>query len=275
MKFNTEKIKELCRLLGLQDLPLAIFYTDDKPTDGIHPESGFVPRDEDLKDPEVNFDNRMSIFPCVMAYIRRARRTGVTAWFDEEHFGCGGGGLYLGCAERSPLIPAIVSTGIEGKIEGERYMKSPELVDKFLDEMNLEPAPAKYCVFKRMDKLEENEEPQVVAFFANPDQISGLVNLLCFSLEDWNSVSTPFGAACTTLVTFPFKEIGKEKPKAILGGFDISARPFVESDFMSLAMPAKVFAKILADMDDAFLETKSWQRVLKRIHLHQKKKDKE
>jgi hypothetical protein len=47
--------------------------------------------------------------------------------------------------------------------------------------------------------------------------------------------------------------------------FDVSARPFVEPDILTLAMPTKLFLTLLANQDESFLITKSWEIVRKRI----------
>jgi len=271
MPIDLERTKLLCERIGIADLPLGIFYTDHAPSDAISPESGYVPRDEDFKDPEFDLDGMRRIYPCVMAYARRVRRSGVTAFFDAEHYGCFGAGFYLGFKEMSPLTPYYVSTGKKGEFEGERYVKSPEVFMRRVEKVGVLKAPAKYCVFKRVDKLAEDETPSVIAFFINPDQTAGLAGLINFAMESHDSVISPFGAACATLILHPLKQAAEENPKAILGGFDISARPFFEPDYMSLAMPLKLFERILNDMDEAFLATESWRRVLKRIHLTQKK----
>jgi hypothetical protein len=61
------------------------------------------------------------------------------------------------------------------------------------------------------------------------------------------------------------KEAEKEKPHAILGMFDVSARPMVEKEILTFAMPFSVFLKLLENVQGSFLETESWKKVLKRI----------
>jgi len=47
--------------------------------------------------------------------------------------------------------------------------------------------------------------------------------------------------------------------------FDVSARPMVEKDILTLAMPYPIFLKLLENVQGSFLETQSWKKVLKRI----------
>jgi uncharacterized protein YceK len=78
-------------------------------------------------------------------------------------------------------------------------------------------------------------------------------------------VFTPFGSGCSTILTYPLKEAEKEKPRAIIGMFDVSARPMVEKDILTLAMPYSVFLKLLENVSCSFLQTESWKKVLQRI----------
>jgi uncharacterized protein (DUF169 family) len=265
MTFNVQKALDLGRRLGFADAPVAMFYTDQTPpADAIHPKSGVVLREEHLKD-GLDMDSLEHIYPCVLAYVRRARRSGVTAYFDAQHFGCGGGGFYLGCAGLSPIVPEFVTTGRPGAFEGEHLVKDPETFRRLIREMNILPAPAKYCVFKRIDKLAPDETPQAAIFFGAPDEMAGLTNLANYAAEDWHAVLAPFGAACATIVQFPYQESLKRNPRAVLGSFDIAARPFVEPDYLSLAIPTQLLERMMAVIDSAFLNTRSWQRVIKRI----------
>ena len=59
--------------------------------------------------------------------------------------------------------------GVVGQVmEGERYKKSPEIVDQYMKDRAPFEAPAAYIVFKRWDELCTDDEPAVVIFFAAP-----------------------------------------------------------------------------------------------------------
>ena len=61
------------------------------------------------------------------------------------------------------------------------------------------------------------------------------------------------------------KEAEKTKPRSILGMFDVSARPMVEKDVLTLAMPYSIFLKLLENVSGSFLETENWKKVYQRI----------
>jgi hypothetical protein len=47
--------------------------------------------------------------------------------------------------------------------------------------------------------------------------------------------------------------------------FDVSARPFVEPNTLTFAMPTKLFLTLLENQDESFLITESWKKVRERI----------
>ncbi len=121
-------------------------------------------------------------------------------------------------------------------------------------------------IFKRWDLLEERDNPVAVIFFANADVLSGLFTLASYELTEPNSVITaPFSAGCGSIVKYPALENQKEKPRAVLGMFDVSARPHVPADTLTFAVPMKKFVSMIADMDESFLITESWEKVRARL----------
>jgi hypothetical protein len=118
--------------------------------------------------------------------------------------------------------------------------------------------------------LSLGEDPEVIIFFAPPDILSGLVVLTNYVAERPDAVYIPFSSGCGSILTHPLKEGEKENPRAVLGMFDVSARPFVEADILTLAMPTKLFLALLANQDESFLITKSWEIVRKRIAKQKK-----
>ncbi len=232
--------------LGLWEHPLGFFYSNEEPAPGKKPkEKGHT---------------------CMIGLLRQARQHGETVYFDEQHFGCEGGAYYLGFRPiPRPKIEYFLSCGIPGEMEGERYIKTPEIAREYFASMQPRKAPAKYAIFKSLDKLTEKEKPEVIIFFATPDVLSGLVVLTGYATESREAIRLPFSSGCGSIVTHPLKEAEKEKPQAILGMFDVSARPFVEENVLTLAMPTKLFLELLHNQDESFLITNSWKKVRERI----------
>ena len=239
--FRDGFIEKWGKYFGKSELPLAFFYSDDE-----------------AWAEEVKPKGERS---CVLADLARVRK-GKTLCYNADVVSCFGGKRYLGYTDRvMPNFEHFLSCGIPGKVEGERYKKSPELVKSLMDKMIAFAAPAKYIVFKRWDKLEETDEPQVAIFFAQGDVLAGLYTLAGFRTAEREGVVSPFGAGCSTIVQYPYLEKEKESPRAILGNFDVSARPYLKDGVLSLAMPIGKLAEMYEDMDESFLITDSWKKL--------------
>ncbi len=207
---------------------------------------------------------------CIIGDLAKVRN-GKTMCFDVHTIGCGGGKRYLGFeSERAPNFEYFLSYGIPGKLEGERYKKSPELVKEHMNYQKPSKAPGDYIIFKRWDHMEDGDKPLVVIFFAPPDVLSGLFTLANYDEPQPNGVIAPFGAGCASIVDYPYKELESSEPRAVLGMFDVSARPCVSSNVLSFAVPWPKYVRMVDNMKDSFLITKSWDKVRMRI-----KRDKE
>lgn len=202
---------------------------------------------------------------CVLADIFKATK-GKSLFFDKGSFGCFGGKKYLGYGDGfMPDFEYFLSCGIPGKLEGERYKKTPELVKAYMKHVPSFKASSKNIVFKRWDLLDVDDEPEVVIFFGTPDIISGLFTLSNFDREDLNGVVSPFGAGCATIALYPYLEKKNKNPRAIMGMFDVSARPCISPHMFSIALPMERFTELIKNMDESFLITASWSKVKKRI----------
>jgi hypothetical protein len=227
-------------------LPITFFYTDD-PGDA----QPFRISAEGLH--------------CFIGDLSAARQ-GKVLCFDTKSVACFGGKRYLGFSQNlMPNFEYFLSCGIPGKLEGERYKKTPELVRELLGSVPAFTAPAKFVVFKRWDILEEKDQPQVVIFFAPPDVLSGLFTLANYDDPTNQAVYCPMGAGCGTIVQYPLVEFQSDHPRAVLGMFDVSARPGVDRSELTLSVPMQKFERMVADMDESFLITPSWDRVKARI----------
>jgi hypothetical protein len=230
------------------DAPLPItFYYADKLTNAEATKPGSVPR-------------------CIIGALLKVQQ-GQSLAFDVESVGCPGGKRYLGFAENlMPNFEYFLSCGIPGKMEGERYKKSPEMVKEYMQKhAPVMKAPGKYIVFKRWDVLEKADHPDVVIFYAEPDVLSGLFTLASFDEAEQNTVIAPFGSGCASIVQYPFMEVKSPQPRAVIGMFDVSARPFVPKDVLTFAAPMSKFTRMVDNMEESFLITPSWGKVQKRI----------
>jgi uncharacterized protein (DUF169 family) len=202
---------------------------------------------------------------CFIGVLSRVQK-GASLGFNADSIGCPGGKRYLGFTEEiMPNFEYFLSCGIPGKLEGERYKKTPELVKEVVKKMPVFKAPARFIIFKRWDMLEQADHPEVVIFFSPPDVLSGLFTLTNFDEAEPNGIFTPFSAGCGTIVQYPYLEKNSTRPRGVLGMFDVSARPFVPKETLTLALPMNKFQTMIENMEESFLITASWNKVKARI----------
>jgi len=206
-----------------------------------------------------------SVPGCVIGILSEVRK-GRSLCFNVDSVGCPGGKRYLGFTEGiMPDFEYFLSYGIPGKLTGERYCKSPELVKEIMKRSPAFKAPGRFIIFKRWDKLEESDDPEVVIFFAEPDVLSGLFTLARFDETEQNAVFTPFGSGCSTIVQYPYLERDSARPRGVIGMFDPSARPFVPNNVLTFSVPMNKFVRMIENMEESFLITDSWRRIQKRL----------
>ncbi len=246
---------KISKALNLKGSPVAVILTNEKPGTGMQFKEG--------------------TWGCVASMMAATASKGKTAYFDRKTYGCMGGGTGLGfgnCYKDFP-IDYFLSTGIKdfktnvrtraSLEEGEAYIKTPELARKFVDSLPMREVETEYIVFKPLEETSEDEKPEMVVFIVNPDMISALVVLANYGRESNESVTAPFGAGCQTIL-HGYSENEKEKPKAILGFFDISARKYIDKNMLSFTIPYKMYLEMSENVKGSFLEREQWLELNKR-----------
>ena len=252
--------------------PVAILWTDEKP-DGAR-------------------EFKEGKWGCVMWMLAGAAK-GKTAVFSEETYGCWGGGVGLGFGNQYVKFPGgpdcfnyFLSTGndeweqgrdvssqvagymtkdtLEDFREGERYLKTPELVEDFVKNLPMMESPARYTVFKPLSQINgEREKVETVVFLASPDQLSALVILANYGRKGNENVIIPYAAGCQTIGIYPQREARSEKPRAVVGLTDISARENLKKqldrDLFSFVVPWRMFLEMEGDVEGSFLQRRTWK----------------
>lgn len=202
---------------------------------------------------------------CLIDDLRTVR-AGKSLAFGTDALGCMGARRYLGFADTiRPDFEYFLSCGVPGRMEGERYIRTPELVREMMERMAPLPAGGPLIVFKRWDRLAAGDEPAAAVFFAPPDVLSGLFTLANFERAGGDGVTAPFGAGCTSVVYHPLREAASASPRAVLGLFDVSARPFVPPGVLTFAVPIALLARMVETAGESFLSTSSWAKVAARL----------
>jgi uncharacterized protein (DUF169 family) len=263
---------KICSALNLAFDPVAVLWSDEKPPDALQFKTGK--------------------WGCVMSLFAQAAK-GRTAVFDRETFGCWGGGVGLGFGNQYLNVPGGIEgfyhflssgksrDGSENKLaekishvmgnhfldqlmNGERYLKSPDNVRAFVESLPIMEVPAKYVCFKPLSEVDDRmQKPVVIAFLANPNQISALVVLANYGRNSFESVSTPFAAACQTIGILPYREARADNPRAVMGLTDISARNNVRKqlggDLFTFAVPFTMFREMEDNVEGSFLGRDTWK----------------
>lgn len=265
---------KIAEALNVKYEPVAILWTDIRPEGGAEFKEGK--------------------WGCVMWMLARAAKGG-TAVFSERTYGCWVGGVGLGFGNQYKKFPGgeegfcyFLSVGnkkweigreiaekmkefatndfVEDFLEGEGYVKSPELVKNFLENLPIFQVPSQYVVFKPLkDVNPEREIPVVVVFLVHPDELSALVVLANYGRKGTENVIVPFGAGCQTIGIFPYREAMSENPRAVIGLTDISARLYIRKqlgdNLFSFAVPWKMFLEMEEDAGDSFLKRRTWKNL--------------
>ena len=269
---NPPEVRGLLEILGFQEEPLGVFYTELEPREGFSPQAYRLPTAQMEARGEVDWDETFANFSCIIGHLWRARKKGVAAYFDQARFGCLGAAFFLGYLKpQLETIVHYVSTGIPNILEGECYLESPAVTRLFYETLDPRPAPAPFCVFKPLSQFTAEETPEVVIFFARAESISGLNQLATFVTNDFEAVQSPFGAGCANILTWPLKYLERGQLKAVLGGWDPSDRKFLKPDEITFAVPHEMFQRMAARWPESFLTKHSLATVRKKIELSRKK----
>jgi uncharacterized protein (DUF169 family) len=266
----------IAEAIGLAYHPVALLWSDEKPAGAMQFVEGK--------------------WGCVMWLAAHAAK-GKVAVADGKTFGCFGGGVGLGFGNQYKNFPGgeegfchFLSSGNEERpggpelaeqikpfmtkeshdnfLHGERYFKSPDLVEKFVDSLPLTKIPTKYVVFKPLDAADGvREKPQAIIFFVNPDQLSALVILANYGRGDNENVIIPYAAGCSTIGIYSYREAQSAKPRAVVGLTDLSARVFIRKQLnnphlMTFAAPLALFEEMEQNVPGSFLERHTWQSLM-------------
>ena len=91
------------------------------------------------------------------------------------------------------IKPYMTKESYDNFLHGERYIKNPELVNKFVKALPLTEIPTTYVVFKPLADIDSaKEKPQSIIFFVNPDQLSALTVLANYGRDDNENVIIPY-----------------------------------------------------------------------------------
>ncbi|BBO82555.1 hypothetical protein DSCO28_31210 [Desulfosarcina ovata subsp. sediminis] len=251
------KHEPLMEALGLTQEPLGIFYTDRQPSSGYAPRAQVsLGRLAEASDGEMHWNS------CVLGKVRRACRENKAAYFDHTRYGCLGGAFFMGFKPHyEDFEPDLLSTGIPGRFEGERYVDGPETGKAFYDGFEPPRATGRFLVIQPLGLFKKDEQPELVAFFPGPGALIGLNGLTTFVTSDPQAVCTPFGMACCNLIAWPRKLLCMGEQKAVVGCFDINGLKYLKTGGLTYVVPFRLFKRMVAVWPESVLGTRAWERL--------------
>ena len=267
---------KIANAISLNYQPVALIWSDQKPAEAMQFKQGK--------------------WGCIM-WLAASAAKGKAAACDRKTFGCFGGGVGMGFGDQYVNFPGgkdcfchFLSSGNEqweqGRqaaakvkpflrkesydnfVSGERYLKTPERVHQFIQNLPITDIPAEYVIFKPLADIDPQQEtPRVIVFFADPDQLSALVVLANYDRPDNQNVIIPYAAGCQTIGIYPYQEAKAERQRAVVGLTDLSARvsirKLLEDHLMTFAVPLAMFEEMERNVAGSFLERPTWQALLK------------
>ncbi|MDQ7097071.1 DUF169 domain-containing protein [Desulfosporosinus sp. PR] len=222
--------------------PVAVLWSNEKPAGAIQFKEGK--------------------WGCVASVLFKAAQ-GHTAVFDEKTTGCRGGAVGLGFQSFEPgYIEYFLSTGLpERNIPGEFHRKNPEMARGFTAQLPKVQIPTNYVVFKPLNQVGEDEHPQAVIFFVNPDQLSACVMFANYDRPTKDNAILYSAAGCHQTILETIAQNSLDNPKAIVGLTDISARRFIDKDLLTFSLPYKRFVELEAEVEESFLTKEEWLKL--------------
>lgn len=257
---NTTRLRRFLESAGIPDMPMGLFYT------GRKPESGICPRRQTRLSRLEPGTGELNWQGCVLGKISRARRKNCAAYFDQDHYGCLGGAFIMGFKPGyEPFEPALISTGIPGKIPGERYADSPETGKTLYENFQPPAASGAVMVVQPLDRFKGGQRPEIVILFPTRGSLIALNALTLFITGDPDAVAMPFGMACSTVISWPRKFAGQGTAKAVIGGFDLNCIRYLKPGEFTYAVSFDLFLKMLEVWPQSMMGTRAWQRLERKV----------
>lgn len=204
---------------------------------------------------------------CAFLALNNALQ-GETVLLSEEMVRCFGGKGGFGFSDAAMDVPGgyghFVSAGAgEGAPLGMRLKQSPELAD-----LGALASPQGVMGGKSMIEIKPYSEPDasdLVTILATPDQLSALNLLFQYRKVESDAVFFPAGSGCSSVFRLPFAELGKEKPRAVIGNADVSSRPGFPADTLFFTVSGEAFQEMLHDAGESFLIAGAWKKLRERV----------
>lgn len=265
---------KMAKALGLKHEPVALLWSDEKPADASQFEKGR--------------------WGCVASALGAAADKGKCYAFDRETYGCPGGGVGLGfgncykqfvggeagfCGflssgnEQEPGATGTMDIArqylrgsqLEHYAHGEGYRRSPAAVQAFINALPITDVPTRYVILKPLNVVTVDEKPVAITFFVNPDQLSAMTIWANYESGDGERVIFPHAAGCQNAGIYAYREAKSDRPRAIVGFNDLSARKILRrlgKDMLTITLPLSLYQEMEACVYGSFIERDTWKSLI-------------
>jgi uncharacterized protein (DUF169 family) len=204
---------------------------------------------------------------CSLAMLNRALK-GETVHISGCGFSCPGAVRGFGFCDKYPDIKGgieyFLSYGAgEGFPKGERIKNNPETAKKMLNNQPIGVLDGNNSII--IKPYEEGDDAKLVTFLAQPDQLSGLVQIFSYRTGSYENVIAPLCSGCASIFRIPLGELKRENPRGVIGNIDMVGRSFFDSNTFFFTIPLKSFCEMLEDADGSFLFSFGWKDIRKRL----------
>jgi uncharacterized protein (DUF169 family) len=233
--------RSIVEALGLADRPIGFHYTQVPPTEGL----------------TMAQKSRVCLYP----FLNQVRK-GKTVYFTSDWKACRGGAFYAGY--KKSLMKGVgkfLSTGIPNLLPGERYKKNPDLGEEAAALMEYVPAGGDYLVFKPLGEFTADNPPEAAVVFGNADVMGALLFLANYARTGRDNVLVQFSSGCYSLLTEPRVQARRDAPKAVLGSFDVTCRPYLDPCTMTFSVPDVMLWEMAAEISESFLTIEPWTKI--------------
>ena len=87
-----------------------------------------------------------------------------------------------------------------------------------------------------------------------------------FTTGDMDCVVSPFGAGCTNIVSWPLFYQAQGVEKAVIGGFDPSARKYMKVDELTFTVSWSLYQEMLKTLPESMFNVHgAWKEVCKKV----------
>ncbi|MHB1325861.1 MAG: DUF169 domain-containing protein [Thermoleophilia bacterium] len=230
MARNAKLVKQAARELGryVEFLlaPTTWHYTAAPPADSVKPRPG--------------------AWTCMFALMGQVQ-SGKPAALTAKAPGCIGAANYLGFNGVPAIAAALYLAGRE------KLKKDAGLAAAFYNEVKPPRAREACLVFSRLDALPDDTEIEVVNLWVGAASLAILHTLANYDRAANDNVIMPFSSGCQSIWTLPYKEKGKELPKAVAGSLDPTVRRFLPAETLSFSASAERFLEMCANIEGSFM----------------------